>query len=150
MWGNRLRYSDPNSALAKSPYMSAGDFTFTSQVGYNGTTTVHSPYARVVNFDDFMFSIISLAMLAFQNNWQIIYQGTVSSYGKNDEKRNVGQAFSVLVFTLYLILAVSDMFCMFFSFCYYFKTYLVPGSVHTSLIFMKVYIYFFFFFFLNL
>ena len=84
MWGNRLRFTDPNSALAKSPYMSAGDFTFTSQVGYNGTTTVHSPYARVVNFDDFMFSIITLAMLAFQNNWQIIYQGTVSSYGKND------------------------------------------------------------------
>ena len=108
LWGNRLRWTNPNRDLAQSTYMSAGDFTFPTQVGYNGTTTVHSPYARVINFDDFAFSVLSLSMIAFQNNWHIIYEAAFKSYDDNSNSnfKNAGEAGSVILFVLYLILAV--------------------------------------------
>ena len=64
--------------------MSAGDFTFPSQVGYNGTTSIHSPYARVVNFDDFLYSFFSLGVISFQNNWHLIYEAAFKSYGAEE------------------------------------------------------------------
>jgi hypothetical protein len=107
LWGNKMRWTNPNSPLATSAYMSSGDFTFTSQVGYNGTTTIHSPYARVVNFDDFAFSTISLMMLAFQNQWHVIYEGTFKSFAEDDDAtRWFGEAATTAFFILYLLLAV--------------------------------------------
>lgn len=104
-----LRWKNPTSDLAESAYMASGDFTFPSQVGYNGTTTIHSPYARVVNFDDFAMSVITLAMIAFQNNWHIIYEAAFKSYDEEapgTDKRAWGEAGAVVIFILYLILAV--------------------------------------------
>ena len=75
----------------------------------------YSPYARVVNFDDFTQSILSLSMIAFQNNWHVIYDGTFKSFSvkigetETDEERifrMFGETASTIFFVLYLILAV--------------------------------------------